>query len=142
MNGTDCCADAAVRNAIGRLALLADEGELSDYLDQFCPDAVWRMPANPSVSLPAQERRGRTEIADGVTQRRTSGLQGPGSATRHVVSSSVIDLTDGRASARSYFRFYRNTDRRPELVSMGTYRDEFHLVDGRWLLAERTIGIG
>lgn len=137
-------------DTIARIAQLADEGELDDYIEQFTDDAVWTMPANPATGVDEQVRTGTADIRTGAQERRDAGVQGPGTHTRHVVSSTSVRLRPavgdtagpGEAEALSYFRFYVSTVDDPRLVSMGTYRDVFRRTDNGWRLAARTIGLG
>lgn len=162
MSNSECAADIVlITNTIARISQLADGGDLDEYLRQFTDDAVWTMPANPATGVAEQRRVGTADIGAGSAERRSSGIQGPGSNTRHVVSTSSVDVlpttvesvataatgsTESTAAteakALSYFRFYVDTVDAPRLATMGTYRDEFRRVDGRWLLAARTIGLG
>src|SRR6185437_8123400 len=57
-------ADAEIRNLLARIAHLADDGAVEDYLTQFTGDAVWEMPANPAAGAPADRRVGIADIAD------------------------------------------------------------------------------
>lgn len=96
----------------------------------------------PAIGVPVQERIGIAAIRAGAAERRAAGVQGPGSAARHVVGVTSVDVDGDTATALSYFRFYLSTTGDPRLVSMGTYRDVFRRVDHRWRLASRTIGFG
>ncbi len=129
-----------IGDLIARLTHTADHGTPDEYLALFAPDAVWDLPDVPGI--PAQVRSGRDEIAEGVAQRREAGTQGPGTATRHVVTGVSVVPQGDRATAVSYWRFYADTDRTPRLTGMGVYHDEFVRVDGRWLLAYRRISVG
>lgn len=133
---------ALVVNQLGRLALLADQGTIEEYVTCFTADAIWRIPAIASTGVAASEVVGREQIAAAAHARRADGLQGPGTATRHIVSGAVVDLDGELARVASYFRFYADTAARPQLVAMGTYADLFRRVDGAWLLADRTIRVG
>src|SRR3954453_17414458 len=97
-------ADAEIRSLLARIAQLADTGDLDEYLTMFTDDAVWAMPDNPAVGMVANEKRGHAEILDGARERRASGLQGPGSDSRHVLTTIAIDVESERgATTRSYF---------------------------------------
>jgi 3-phenylpropionate/cinnamic acid dioxygenase small subunit len=137
-------ADAEIRSLIARIAQLADIAEdLDDYLALFTDDAVWAMPDNPSLGMPASEKRGHAEIRAGAEQRRAAGVQGPGTNTRHVLTTTAIDIeSDGRATARSYFMFYGSTTDQPVLRNMGQYDDVFVRGEQGWQLAHRTITFG
>jgi 3-phenylpropionate/cinnamic acid dioxygenase small subunit len=136
-------ADAEIRTALARIAQLADTGDLDEYLTMFTDDAVWRMPDNPSIGMLANERRGHAEIRAGAEERRASGLQGPGTNTRHLLTTTAVHFeSDDRASARSYFLFFASTTTQPVLRTMGQYDDV--LVRGKrgWQIAHRTITPG
>ncbi|GLZ42007.1 nuclear transport factor 2 family protein [Actinokineospora sp. NBRC 105648] len=129
-----------ITDLIARVAQLADEGDIDDYLDLFTADAVWEMTGD--LAVPAQTRTGRLEIAEGVRQRRAGGVQGPGSATRHIVSGTSVVPDGDHATAMSYWRFYTSTTSTPHLVGMGTYQDQLRRTDTTWRMSHRRITIG
>lgn len=140
---TDQPADAQIRSLLARIAHLADDGSLAEYLEQFTADAVWQMPANGAVGAPADRREGIDDIAAGVRTRRESGLQGPGTSTRHAIISIDVRVRSAElAHTVAYWLFFADTTTSPRLVSMGRYDDVIRCTDGRWRLAERTITIG
>jgi 3-phenylpropionate/cinnamic acid dioxygenase small subunit len=136
-------ADAEIRTVLARIAQLADTGDLDEYLTLFTEDAVWGMPDNPAVGMTANEKKGHAEILAGAQERRASGLQGPGTESRHVLTTIAINVeSEERATARSYFMFFGSTSTTPTLRTMGQYDDV--LVKGArgWQLARRTITVG
>lgn len=135
--------DAEIRTILARLAHLADAGEIDQYLSLFTDDAVWRMPANPGIGLEASERRGVDAIAAGVRERRQAGVQGPGTATKHLVTTTAVRL-DGpdTAVAESYWIFLVDTTSAPRIQSTGRYEDTFRRTDDGWRLAVRSIELG
>jgi len=136
-------ADAEIRTVLARIAQLADTGDLDEYVTLFADDAVWAMPDNPSLGMPASEKRGIDEIRAGAEQRRADGVQGPGTQTRHVLTTTAVFVeSDERASARSYFMFYGSTAQQPVLRNMGQYDDVLVRGERGWLLAHRTITFG
>lgn len=140
---SDDAADIAlIGDLLARLAILADEGDIDEYVACFTRDAVWRLPAIAATGVAATEVVGRDAIATAARGRRADGVQGPGTATRHIVTGAAIIVDGLHARGRSYFRFYTHTTAEPRLVTMGVYRDVFEKVDGGWLLAERTITVG
>jgi uncharacterized protein (TIGR02246 family) len=128
-------AELSIRNVVTRLAILADQGDLHEYIDQFTEDAVW--------GFPEGVRTGRAAIRAGAEERRAGGVTGPGSATRHIITNVTVRV-DGpdAATADSYFLFFQNTDTTPTLFNMGWYHDVFAREDDRWRLARRDIAIG
>jgi 3-phenylpropionate/cinnamic acid dioxygenase small subunit len=136
-------ADAEIRTLLARIAQLADTGDLEEYLTLFTEDAVWGMPDNPAVGMTANEKKGHAEILAGAQERRASGLQGPGTESRHVLTTIAIDVeSDDRATARSYFMFFGSTSTPPTLRTMGQYDDVLVKGERGWQLARRRITVG
>ena len=136
-------ADAEIRSVLARIAQLADTGDLDEYVTLFTDDAVWAMPDNPSLGMPASEKRGIADIRAGAEQRRADGVQGPGTNTRHVLTTTSIAVeSDDRATARSYFMFFGDTASQPALRNMGQYDDVLVRGERGWQLAHRTITFG
>jgi 3-phenylpropionate/cinnamic acid dioxygenase small subunit len=135
--------DADIRTVLARIAQLADTGDLDEYVTLFTDDAVWAMPDNPSLGMPASEKRGIGAIRVGAEERRAAGVQGPGSETRHVLTTTAVFVeSDVRATARSYFQFYGSTTSQPVLRNMGQYDDVLVRGERGWQLAHRTITFG
>jgi len=126
--------ELAVRNLVARVAQYADGPDVDAYVALFTPDAVWDMPGAP--------RHGHAEIRAGSKERRVAGQTGPGSNTRHVVSTTAVTLDGDGAVADSVWQFYVDTNTAPRLQLMGTYRDELRRVGQEWKLAHRQITIG
>jgi 3-phenylpropionate/cinnamic acid dioxygenase small subunit len=136
-------ADAEIRTVLARIAQLADTGDLEEYLTLFTEDAVWGMPDNPAVGMTANEKKGHAEILAGAQERRASGLQGPGTESRHVLTTIAIDVeSEDRATARSYFLFFDSTSTTPTLRTMGQYDDVLVKGERGWQLARRRITVG
>jgi 3-phenylpropionate/cinnamic acid dioxygenase small subunit len=124
-----------IRNVIARLAQLADGGDLDEYVGLFTDDASWEMPGAP--------RRGRADILAGASERRASGQTGPGSATRHLLTTICVQVGDGDTSvADSYWLFYADTTTTPVVRLMGHYHDTFARSTDGWQLARREITFG
>ena len=116
-------ADAEIRSLLARIAQLADTGDLDEYLTLFTDDAVWAMPDNPAVGMVANEKQGHAEIRAGAEERRASGLQGPGTDSRHVLTTIAVDVeSDDRATARSYFMFFGSTSTHTDAAHHGSVR--------------------
>jgi 3-phenylpropionate/cinnamic acid dioxygenase small subunit len=128
-------AELAIRNVIARIAILADQGDLDEYADQFTQDAVWDFPNAP--------RHGRVDIRAGAEARRAEGTTGPGTSTRHLITTVAVRVDHAdRATADSYFVFLQNTTTSPTIFNMGAYHDSF-VRDGLvWRLARREITLG
>jgi uncharacterized protein (TIGR02246 family) len=124
-----------IRNVLARVAHHSDMGDLDDYGAQFTDDARWIMAGAPS-------RHGRAEIQAAGAARRAEGVTGPGSNTRHVISTVAVTVDGDAAVAESYWQFYGETATSPVLRSMGHYRDTFRRTADGWRLARREITSG
>jgi 3-phenylpropionate/cinnamic acid dioxygenase small subunit len=134
--------ELAITKLLARIAQLADGGELTEYARCFADDAQWALPAGSGMDLPGQARVGVDDIVHGARERRDAGIQGPGTHTRHVVSTIAVDVSGDRATGRSYWRFYGETDQSPRLLTMGQYDDEFVRTPEGWRLWRRAISRG
>ncbi len=136
-------AELAIRNVLGDLAQFADAGNTEGYLARMTPDIVWAMPENPGLGLPASERHGHDEIARGQRERVEAGVQGEGSNTMHLVTTTSVDVySDDAATARSHVVFVTSTTTTPSIQNVGRYRAEFRRTPEGWKLARREIRFG
>src|SRR6476619_4685338 len=105
------CPSEVIRSLVARVAHLADEGSIDDYVQLYTEDAVWEMAsAGPSVAIGPQIVEGRKAIAEGVRRRRADGIAGPGTATRHVSSCvSIAFDSEDSASVQSVWQFFVDT---------------------------------
>jgi uncharacterized protein (TIGR02246 family) len=132
-----------IRNLLARVAQLCDGGDIEDYLDLFTEDAVWEMPDNPQVGVGASVRRGRSSIAEGVRERRAMGIQGPGSATIHVITTIAVQVAGPDSAVSSaYWMYYSRLDKAPHLQSVGHYEDSLRRTPSGWKVARRRITVG
>lgn len=133
----------AISDLLARLAQLADDGTVEEYLKYFTADAIWESQANPVTGMAAQQRQGVASIEEGVRERRAGGVQGPGTSSRHVITTvSVTVDSDTQASSTAYWLFFRDTTTEPRLSGVGRYDDTHRFEDGRWKLAHRRITVG
>ena len=127
---------------LARIAQLADAGTPEEYIGCFTPDAVWDLTDATDLPMDVQTISGRDALLAGVHERRAAGIQGPGTHTRHDVSSITVEVDGDHATARAYFRYYRGTDGIPTLVAMGVYTDAFVRDAAGWRLQHRVISRG
>lgn len=132
-----------IRNLVARLSHLADSGtdeEMEEYLSIYTPDGVWA-PIVPGATDRALERRGRDDILAGVNERRAAKLQGPGSHSKHFITTVLVTFdSDDVALSRSNFLVFNETNVRPPvLFSAGEYRDRFVRGPEGWNLVRREI---
>jgi 3-phenylpropionate/cinnamic acid dioxygenase small subunit len=127
-----------IRNLVAELAHMADmasEGDLSGYIGRFTEDARWELGGN--------EIRGRRDILAAAAQRRASGTQGPGTNSRHVITTQSVRVDgDGAATGEAYFLFVGDTDTTPQVKGIGHYRDRFRRTPEGWKLEHRIITFG
>lgn len=124
---------------LARIAHFADDGDPTAYIECFTEDAVWELTNATDLPLEPQRIQGRGALLHGVHERRASGVQGPGSHTRHDISTSVIEIFGAEATARTYFRYYRDTNTTPTLIAMGCYEDSLVRTPDGWRLRHRII---
>ena len=127
---------------LARIAHLADAGDPEAYVRCFTPDAVWDLTDATDLPMDVQTIAGREALLAGVHERRAAGIQGPGTHTRHDVSSIAVEVEGDTATSRSYFRYYRGTDGVPTLAAMGVYSDTFVRGAEGWRLRRRVISRG
>ena len=126
----------AVRNTIARVALYADGlGSVDEYAALFTEDAVQLMPGAP--------RTGREDIRAGSAERRAAGGVGPGSNSRHMISTTVVEFSGpDEALCDSYFTYVVDTHETPRVQLVGYYHDTLRRADEGWLMARREITFG
>lgn len=117
---------------LARLAQLADDGDLNEYVQLFTEDASWTGPGGDT-------RKGHAEIIEGATERRGAGVQGPGTNSFHLISNLNIEVSGDAAIGKTYFHYYRNAHDVPQLRSMGVYTDEFRRTSQGWRMKKRVI---
>jgi len=125
-----------IRNLVVRLAHTADEGSLDEYAGLYTEDAIWD--GGPAFG----RRRGIADILTGVRERSASGIAGPGTHTRHVITTTSVRVMGDTAEVRSYFLFYVDCDKAPTVRVVGAYRDEMRRTPSGWKLAHRRIRLG
>ena len=127
-----------IRNIIGRLAQLADGGDPDEYVSLFTADGIWEMKPSPgNAGFPA--RTGRADIKAGVLERRANKVQGPGTHTMHVLTTTVVTLNGDKARVTSYMTFLKDTSSNPQVAIAAFYEDQFVREKDGWRIARRTI---
>lgn len=134
--------DAEIRNLLASLAHEADSGDAADYAALFTEDAVWEMPPNPLAGVAADRRQGRVDILAGVHARRRAGVQGPGSHTMHVVTTTRVTVDGDEARAESYWMFFGDTATMPAIRGVGRYDDSLRRTVDGWRVSRRAVFAG
>jgi 3-phenylpropionate/cinnamic acid dioxygenase small subunit len=125
-----------IRNLIARIAHQSDHGEdLADYMACFTEDAEWNFPVGARV--------GQAAIRAGAEERRGTGMTGPGSHTRHLLTTIEV-RADGSdtATSQAYFVYLVDTHETPRIFNCGHYRDTWRRTPDGWKLAIRNIELG
>ncbi|MGE0877715.1 MAG: nuclear transport factor 2 family protein [Acidimicrobiia bacterium] len=136
MPANDALADElAVRNLLARIAHAADvstDEELeSDYLPLYTDDAVW--------DLAGTEQVGRAAILAAARARRATGTQGPGTNTKHILTTSAVEVDGDEATHVGCYMMLADTRSQPRIMSTGTYRDTLKRTPDGWKMARRQI---
>lgn len=126
-------AESEIRNLLGRLAHLADDGDLAEYITLFTSDASWKA---RGVTV-----TGREALLAAARQRRADGGQGPGSGTRHLVTTTWVRIdSPDEAYAESYWLFVDSrAETGAQVLATGRYHDTFRRTEQGWKLHHRHI---
>jgi uncharacterized protein (TIGR02246 family) len=127
---------AAIANSLGHLAHAGDSGTLDAYVSSFTPDGQFVLPMQPDPVA------GRDAIRGMADQVRQSGGVGPGSNTRHVVTTVSVDVDGDTASSVAVFQMFTDTTTKPTMAAIGRYLDNWRREDGEWLVGRREIVVG
>jgi hypothetical protein len=128
-----------IRNVIARVAMATDLGDLHEYASLFTSDAHLEMRAEPGKPQVVPPTKGRDAILAGGQKRRADGMTGPGSHVAHAIQASAVTVSGASATARTYVVIYKNTDTRPEPLSLRVYNDELVRTPEGWKIAARYI---
>ena len=130
----DAAAELAIRNLIARMAHAAGSGEIADYAEMTVADAYWQLPSGDPLI-------GHAAILEGASARRASGAVGPGTGTRHMITTTWVEVVGDSARARSHWLFVGNTATGPVLHLAGSYADTFRRTDAGWRFTKRIASI-
>ena len=127
-------AESGIRALISRAAMLGDTGAPEDYASVYSEDAIWQA-STREIGLPA--------IIESARQRRSARTSGPGTNSKHLVTTMEITFDDSdTAQATSYFLFLADTTSSPRVSVAGTYTDRLARIDGEWRITERVTTTG
>lgn len=135
---------AEIEDLMTRYLFALDGRDPEAYAATFAPDG--------SVVFARGEIKGRDAIVEMVrTLDRNGGFTGeersfPGSArptpvVRHMVTSTMIEVTGDTAKAYSYWFQVSTVNYRriPEVLGFGHYEDDLVRVDGKWRFKRRQV---
>ena len=125
--------ELAIRNQVARTAFLADEGSAAELAALVAPDGTWTMAGTAHA--------GPKEVEVALHGVRARGMAGPGTQSRHLGTTVLIEPTDAdTAVSRAQFLFYRTGGGGPELAMIGEYADTWtRQSGGQWLLQSREV---
>jgi hypothetical protein len=130
----DVADELAIRNLIARVARITDQWETPEQLAElYVEDCVWHLEGiDPYV--------GRTGFMRRAVEMRNAGICGPGSATRHIVSTPEVipDRADpDSATVIAFVAMGGMREGKASFEGYGQYTDLVRKVDGVWLMAKR-----
>jgi 3-phenylpropionate/cinnamic acid dioxygenase small subunit len=130
-------AESEIRNVVARLAHLADDAKLDEYLDLYTEDGSWGHDDNPPFV-------GREGLRAGAEQRIHDQVQGLGTGRRHINTTLAVTVVGpDDATAESYFLYLATKDvDHPQVLGTGRYLDRFRRTPDGWKLASRRIVTG
>lgn len=121
-----------IRELYARYALSIDDGRWEEWVECFTTDGVFESPRFGAFA-------GRDELRRFVNLYRTSL---GGSRARHIVANVSFALEGGRGQGSCSFIYYHVEAGKPQLVAVGTYRDDLRQENGRWFFARRRVEAG
>jgi 3-phenylpropionate/cinnamic acid dioxygenase small subunit len=128
-----------IHHLLARLAFASDEGSLDEYQALFTEDAELVVD-DPRIAVPGAEAvRGSDKIRATAEKRRQAKTSGPGSNTRHVVSTIAVEVDGDNATSTASWLLLRDTNGIPSLVGVGQYRDRLRRDADGWRIASRVI---
>ena len=119
-----------IRNLVYRYAEYIDTGDY-EGLGALFEHAEVTSDANDEV------KRGTADMVDQMTTWTKKHPDGT-PRTRHVTSNLIIEIEGDRATCRSYYTVFQQTDKIPlQPIISGRYHDAFERVDGAWRFTKR-----
>jgi hypothetical protein len=121
----------SVRDVMARYNAFGDRGAFDELMELFAPDAV--------MTTGSRVCRGREEIRTIFTGGAAQFKLGSGAGVprvKHFTTSPQIDVdSPTSARARCWYQVIMNHG----LDHWGSYKDEFTVVDGRWMFKSRRV---
>jgi hypothetical protein len=120
---------AGITDLVHRLALYSDKASLEQWSTLIADDAF--------IDLFGSSGQGKEGCVESSRQRRAAGRSGPGSGSRHLVTSTVIDVDGDSATGDITVLFYAAAHTEPALQLVVNYADEYVRTDDGWKLSRR-----
>jgi 3-phenylpropionate/cinnamic acid dioxygenase small subunit len=126
-------AESEIRNLVARLGHLADDGDLDEYLSLWTEDGEWERPDGDRF-------RGHQALLERINEDRASGVQGPGTHSRHLNTTLWVRVdSPEEAHAESYWLYLRDATTVPAVKLTGRYVDSFRRTPEGWRFTRRRI---
>ncbi|GAA0957160.1 nuclear transport factor 2 family protein [Actinocorallia libanotica] len=121
-----------IRNLMARFAFLADGApDLGPLLELLTEDAEWVVGDAATT--------GRAAIGERLGRSRAAGVAGPGSGTRHLITTLEVTPTgEDAATARSYWLLVAGGDT-TACRMVGEYHDTLRRTPDGWRISRRKV---
>jgi membrane protein involved in colicin uptake len=128
--GTEATISASAgRDVAHRLAYASDTAPLDEWAELLADDVV--------IDIFGEVATGKESAKAGSTARRAAGRTGPGSGSRHLVTTVVVDVTSATEAAASVTVLFTQGGSAVDSTRVVTYQDEYRRDGERWLLTRR-----
>jgi hypothetical protein len=125
MSNIEAAAQEEIRNLISAYCDAGDQHKLDDLASLFTE--------NGTLEAPTQTLVGRAEIIRGLSESRVKWRSQ--FVRHHVTTASITQVGEDDAVGRAYFLVITENG----LDRGGIYSDQYHRVDGRWLIHHRLV---
>ena len=127
----------AIRELVEAYAHCADRRDAKGQMSLFTPDTHFVVYMNAKDPTPSQELHSREDLAPVF-----AALNQYDATTHFVGQSTILSLSDGRATGEAYCLAHHvtvNGGKRRLMVASLRYLDTFAKTDGTWLFSERLL---
>jgi ketosteroid isomerase-like protein len=127
----------AIRELVEAYAHCADRRDAKGQMSLFTPDTHFVVYMNANDPTPSQELHSREALAPVF-----AALNQYDTTTHFVGQSTILSLSDGRATGEAYCLAHHVTvkgGKRGLMVASLRYLDTFAKTDGTWLFSERLL---
>ena len=121
---------AAVTDVAHRIAFASDCLPVDAWAELLTDNVV--------IDLFGDVNEGKAANVAGSSARRSTGRSGPGSGTRHLVTTVVVDVSSDDGADAVVTALFVRTEPTLEVTRVVTYQDSYRREGSRWYLARRT----
>lgn len=127
----DLAVELAVRRSLALTCLRADEAPIGELGQLLADDVTW--------SMSGRTWQGRAQVLEGLQVPRTSGMVGPGSGTRHLLSTVLVESAESGARSRSSWMLVRSGEAGVDVLMAGDYHDSWRMEGDEAVLVSRQV---